>query len=71
MSGSVSLIDGHIDEVLKPCPFCGCKGIAILRDENENPCYPYYSQCPVCGAGARRGRTEAEAIGAWNRRVNT
>ena len=23
MGGSVSMIDGHIDEVLKPCPFCG------------------------------------------------
>ena len=30
MGGSVSMIDGHIDEVLKPCPFCG-EGASLVR----------------------------------------
>lgn len=31
MSGNVSMIDGHIDEVLKPCPVCGAKAF-LSRD---------------------------------------
>ena len=54
---------------LKPCPFCGYKGIEILKSENEYLYYPYISQCQMCGASARCGRTKQEAIEAWNRRA--
>lgn len=54
---------------LKPCPFCGYKGIEILKDENEYLCYPFFSQCQMCGAGAKRGRTKQEAADEWNRRA--
>lgn len=33
-----------MDEIkLKPCPFCGGKGVEILEDEKPN-------YCPNCGA---------------------
>ena len=53
---------------LKPCPFCGCKSVEVLMDEHENPEYPWFTQCQMCGAGAERGRTKENAVEAWNRR---
>lgn len=55
---------------LKPCPFCGYKGIEILADENEYLHYRYFSQCQRCGAGAKRGHTKEDAIKEWNRRTD-
>ena len=43
---------------LKPCPFCGYKGVEILADDNEYLYYRYFSQCQRCGAGAKRGHTK-------------
>lgn len=54
---------------LKPCPFCGYKGVEILMDENEYLYYPFFSQCQMCGAGAKRGHTKEAAIMEWNRRA--
>lgn len=55
---------------LKPCPFCGYKGIEILTDGNEYLYYRYFSQCQRCGAGAKRGHTKEDAVKEWNRRVD-
>lgn len=56
--------------ILKPCPFCGYKGVEILVDANEYLCYRYFAQCCKCGATAKRGRTEIAAIKEWNRRAD-
>ncbi len=54
---------------LKPCPFCGYKGVEILADDNEHLYYRYFSQCQRCGAGAKRGHTKEDAVKEWNRRA--
>ena len=54
---------------LKPCPFCGYKGVEILADDNEYLYYRYFSQCQRCGAGAKRGHTKEDAVKEWNRRA--
>lgn len=53
---------------LKPCPFCGYKGVEILADDNKYLYYRYFSQCQRCGAGAKRGPTKEDAVKEWNRR---
>ena len=55
---------------LKPCPFCGYKGVEILADDNKYLYYRYFSQCQRCGAGAKRGHTKEDAVKEWNRRAN-
>lgn len=55
---------------IKPCPFCGYNHVSFLMDEHDNPVYPWYSQCPLCGAGAERGKTLEDAVNKWNKRVN-
>ena len=54
---------------LKPCPFCGYKGVEILADDNKYLYYRYFSQCQRCGAGAKRGHTKEDAAKEWNRRA--
>jgi Lar family restriction alleviation protein len=67
MGGSVSMIDGHIDEVLKPCPFCGGKATAR---KFENGWYGVVcDDCP-CDFGRYWLYTREEAIEAWNRRAD-
>lgn len=56
--------------ILKPCPFCGSKGVEILEDENKYLYYRYMAQCQKCGANAKLSRTKEEARKAWNRRNN-
>ena len=53
---------------LRPCPFCGYKGVEILADDNKYLYYRYFSQCQRCGAGAKRGHTKEDAVKEWNRR---
>lgn len=64
------MIDGHIDEGLKPCPFCGSKDLGVYDVWSEN-CNPFrYILCRTCGAKSMAFRTAAQAVRAWNRRVN-
>ena len=59
-----------MDEIkLKPCPFCGGKGVEILEDGNKYLYYRYMAQCQKCGANAKLSRTKEEARKAWNRRA--
>lgn len=81
MSGSVSMIDGHIDEVLKPCPFCG--GEAKLKhgkpwQQNEGKRFAFV-QCRVCESKTKTyfqypyeawKDVDRYAIEAWNRRAD-
>ena len=51
-------------EELKKCPFC--------QGEAETKCdvaYVGYVECLKCGSRTKVYYTEAEAITAWNRRV--
>lgn len=84
MGGSVSMIDGHVDEVLKQCPFCGGKPYletnhrAFIKGETAKVAYV---RCRNCNARTERfelrdfGRTSfskdanEKAIEAWNRRA--
>lgn len=55
---------------LKPCPFCGGEAVATY-DSEYNPKGVYWVSCGRCGAMPRGVfNTEAEAIQAWNTRVN-
>ena len=53
-----------MSEELKPCPFCG---------SNEIYSSPHIALivCKKCRCwGPNTGTTEAEAVSAWNRRIN-
>ena len=76
MGGSVSLVDGHIDEVLKPCPFCGGESEIGFRLSCYNHWKPegFFPRCKdtkCIGRTYRKYHTEKEAIEAWNRRADT
>ena len=79
MGGSVSMIDGHIDEVLKPCPFCG--GELVGKEElwrhkvtNITAKYIVYTH-PMRGCILDLHRyhfyNDPMQIEAWNRRADT
>ena len=48
---------------LKPCPFCG--GEAEIQGEDY-----FWSECKYCSAETMGNWDVAEAIEAWNRRVD-
>jgi Lar family restriction alleviation protein len=56
---------------LKPCPFCGEAG--QVEQQGGGPMSSsldwFCVRCPECDAHTDGGRTEAEAIAAWNRRT--
>jgi Lar family restriction alleviation protein len=52
-----------MSEYLKSCPFCG--GSAAVEN---GPAHIWYVQCKGCGTDGRIGKTEQDAIDAWNRR---
>ena len=63
---------------LKPCPFCG--GVSVIYEHGRIPELPHLSvevahkdRCPLVGAMGMvpMFETEAEAIAAWNHRVNS
>lgn len=70
MGGSVSMIDGHIDEVLKPCPFCGSESIAANQHKMFGADVRYTIKCMKC-MGEMTRTTRKKAIEAWNRRADT
>lgn len=56
---------------IKPCPFCGAKEIAVLKDTSllfGEDFTRYHVICKNCAAQIFRGERE-EAIDAWNMRV--
>lgn len=56
-----------MENKLKPCPFCGSKDIIVKRLTRNcfiSECWEY-----SCRAIGPTGRTEEEAIEAWNRRT--
>lgn len=57
--------DGNDHKTLKTCPFCG--GEARVSEKSTLSVYWIY--CMECGAASMFMKTEAEAIAAWNARV--
>ena len=54
---------------LLPCPFCGSKNVkAFTYDAFFGGEPDAFSQCQDCSVTGPNGKTEAEAITAWNRR---
>jgi hypothetical protein len=77
MGGSVSMIDGHIGEVLKPCPECGRKPkVKLLYYPTGAECIiecrrlfcNSHRQVIICCASVENA--ERRAIEAWNRRAD-
>ena len=55
------------DPELNRCPFCGSEELDFCRT-NRNAAWV---RCTQCGAESESGRTRQQAIGNWNRRVNS
>ena len=56
-----------MSEELLPCSFCGGEGFMY----NVVPNYAWWAcRCASCGVETSSYHTEAEAIEAWNRRVD-
>ena len=55
-----------MENELRPCPFCGCKDIRVVRDK-EAIIDRHRAVCFDCAAQIYRG-TPQKAIEAWNRR---
>ena len=53
---------------LKPCPFCGCEDIEVIKD-NEVIIERYVAICGHCYAQLYRPN-QKEAIEDWNRRAD-
>ena len=49
----------------KTCPFCGGKDLTMVNDENH-----FFVGCYTCTTCGPVGKTEEEAIEAWNRRAD-
>lgn len=59
-----------IDDDLKPCPFCGSRGVSSIGATNRGTIfYQIFCGNLQCEIKTRRYRTRAEAKDAWNRRV--
>lgn len=58
---------------LKPCPFCGSEGESFsdhgISIESGESCTRSFVACVECSALVS-GKTEEEAIAAWNRRAD-
>ena len=60
-----------MSEKLKPCPFCGGEAALQYGRFYGNEFYKdYFCFCDECEASTTYFPTVAEAIEAWNRRVN-
>ena len=64
--------EGRMSEPLKPCPFCGKKGVWFRvnrRDPYPFKCGCINSRCNVRALAFAFAETEKKAIAAWNRRA--
>jgi Lar family restriction alleviation protein len=56
------------DDLLLPCPFCGCTNIKVSADKKTNENGHVWCDNDDCEAGMY-GDTREEAIVRWNKRV--
>ena len=65
-----------MNEKLKPCPFCGQVDTPIIWSKRATGLINWMVSCDMsgdktgCGGSCGARETKAEAIEAWNRRVN-
>ena len=52
---------------LKPCPFCGGKGVII----EDYPRTDYFVECDKCKTTSDTYQSKEEAIAAWSHRTNS
>ena len=57
--------------VLKPCPFCGSKGIITRVPDSYDSHSPYYCKCSKCEVKTKRFVTDGWAMDSWNTRAET
>ena len=55
-------------EELKRCPFCGRKGYLKMSNYKSDGAHWHFVECEECMATGPVGRTEQDAIDAWNQR---
>ena len=53
------------EEKLLTCPFCGLNGFSVISRNNMHQIL-----CGGCGAQTKPCKSEKEAAGLWNKRVN-
>ena len=53
-------------EELKPCPFCGGRGVLLFKRVNEEMRYKVF--CRKCGVGTMYENQETSVIAKWNSR---
>ncbi len=53
-------MDTMVEVQLKPCPFCGSLGVAVIGS---------FVRCGSCGAVGPYGYNEREAVRRWNERA--
>lgn len=51
---------------LEPCPFCGNEYISVIPSVDK---IVYWCKCEECGVETSCYENKADAIQAWNRRV--
>lgn len=68
----VSMEMEKAEKLLKPCPFCGCQKVVILKDAEELYCYGllrFRVVCEKCSAQIYRGKIP-QLVESWNRRAD-
>lgn len=57
---------------LKPCPFCGCEFINVMKIKGDGfRACGYFLECPECEIETPIYDTLEEAIEKWNRRAGS